>query len=153
MLLLAPAIAAAQVPLPSAEPAPPLSGLYIGAGVGLNWLQNEHLINAQGVAANPSISSRLGMAGVASIGWALPSGWRFEFEGDLRNNSIAGVHDLGFPAIAGGRERKYGPMFNVLYDMTNPLSQWLGVGVPWFAPYLGVGVGYQWARLSGFHVN
>jgi len=149
--LLTPGIAAAQ--LPSLEPAPPLNGLYIGAGVGLNWLQNEHLINAQGVAANPSISSRLGMAGVASIGWALPSGWRFEFEGDLRNNSIAGVHDLGFPAIAGGRERKYGPMFNVLYDMTNPLSQWLGVKVPWFAPYLGVGVGYQWARLSGFHVN
>ena len=36
--------ASAQMPLPSLEPAPAFTGLYIGAGVGLNWLQNEHLI-------------------------------------------------------------------------------------------------------------
>ena len=41
----------AQMPLPSLEPAPPLSGLYIGAGAGFNWLQNQHLINATGTAA------------------------------------------------------------------------------------------------------
>ena len=40
----------AQMPLPSLEPAPPLTGLYIGGGAGLNWLQNEHLINATGTA-------------------------------------------------------------------------------------------------------
>ena len=36
---------------------------------------------------------------------------------------------------------------NVLYDFGNLLP------VPYFAPYVGVGVGWQWARLSGFHVN
>jgi hypothetical protein len=36
----------------SLEPAPAFTGLYIGAGVGLNWLQNEHLINAIGTASN-----------------------------------------------------------------------------------------------------
>jgi OmpA-OmpF porin, OOP family len=144
--VLVPGLAAAEVPLPAMGQAP-LSGLYIGAGVGLNWLQNEHLINGIGTAAPGSISSHLGMVGVASIGYALPMGLRFELEGDLRNNPISGAHDLGFTASAGGRERKYGPMFNVLYD----LSPWIPPG--YFSPYAGVGVGYQWARLSGFHVN
>ena len=45
---------------------------------------------------------------------------------------------------------KYGPMVNVLYDMTNLLAQTTGLTIPYFAPYIGVGVGYQWAHLSGF---
>ena len=45
---------------------------------------------------------------------------------------------------------KYGPMVNVLYDMTNLLAQSTGLTIPYFAPYVGVGVGYQWAHLSGF---
>ena len=147
VILLAPGIAAAQMPLPSFEQAPPLSGLYIGAGAGVNWLQNEHLVNTAGTAVNGSIGSRLGMAGVASVGYALPNGLRFELEGDVRNNSISSTHDLGFPATAGGRERKFGPMFNVLYDFSNLLP------VPYFSTYLGVGVGYQWARMSGLHLN
>ena len=146
--LLTPGLAAAQMPLPSFEPAQPLSGLYIGAGVGLNWLQNEHLIGTQGTAVNGAISSNLGMVGVASVGYAMPYyGFRMELEGDLRNNPVNSAHDLGFPAIAGGRERKYGPMVNVLYDFGHLLP------VPYFAPYVGIGVGWQWARLSGFHVN
>ena len=116
-------------------------------GSALNWLQNEHLINRVGTAAPGSISSHVGMVGVVSIGYALPMGLRFEIEGDLRNNPISGAHDLGFAATAGGRERKYGPMVNVLYD----LSPWIPPG--YFSPYAGVGVGYQWTRLSGFHVN
>ena len=43
-MLAAPGLAAAQMPLPSLEPAPPLKGLYIGAGAGINWLQNQHLM-------------------------------------------------------------------------------------------------------------
>ena len=146
--VVAPEIAVAQSSwLPSPEPAPPLGGLYIGAGVGVNWLQNQHLVNTSGQAVNGSISSNVGMVGVASLGYALSNGLRFELEGDLRNNPIHGAHDLGFPATAGGRERKYGPMFNVLYDFGNLLP------VPYFSPYVGVGVGYQWARMSGLHVN
>ena len=79
----------------------PLSGLYIGAGVGANWLQNEHVINSIGVAAPGSISSHVGMVGVVSVGYALPMGLRFEIEGDLRNNPISGAHDLGFAATGG----------------------------------------------------
>jgi hypothetical protein len=38
--VLAPGYAAAEVPLPAMGQAP-LSGLYIGAGVGLNWLRTN----------------------------------------------------------------------------------------------------------------
>ena len=51
----------AQMPLPSLEPAPPLTGLYIGGGAGFNWLQNQHLINATGTAGSavPAIALRV----------------------------------------------------------------------------------------------
>ena len=51
----------AQMPLPSLEPAPPLTGLYIGGGAGFNWMQNQHLINATGTAGNavPAIALRV----------------------------------------------------------------------------------------------
>ena len=80
----------------------------------------------------------------------MPNGIRVELEGDYRNNQFAHGLDFGFPARAGGREMKYGPMVNVLYDMTNLLAQTTGLTIPYFAPYIGVGVGYQWAHLSGF---
>ena len=143
-------VAHAQMPLPSLEPAPPLSGLYIGGGAGFNWLQNQHLINATGTAGSASLQSHFGWAGIGSIGWALPNGIRVEIEGDYRNNQFAHGLNFGFPARAGGREMKYGPMVNVLYDMTNLLAQTTGLTVPYFAPYIGAGVGYQWAHQSGF---
>ena len=145
-------VAVAQMPLPSLEPAPAFTGLYIGAGVGLNWLQNEHLINAIGTASNASLSTHVGYATVGSIGWAMPNGFRIELEGDFRNNQFSSAHDFGFPqgARAGGREFKYGPMVNVLYDMTNVLADYTGLRIPYFAPYVGVGLGWQWSQLKGF---
>jgi outer membrane protein OmpA-like peptidoglycan-associated protein len=133
--------------------AQPLNGLYIGAGAGVNWLQNEHLINATGTAANAALQSHVGWVGLGSVGYALPYGLRFEIEGDFRNNQFAHGRDFGFPAGAGGRELKYGPMFNVLYDVGPLLAQTTGLTVPYFAPYVGVGVGYQWAHLSKFSVS
>jgi hypothetical protein len=149
-IVLAPGIAAAQMPLPSFEPAPPLYGLYLGGGGGFNWLQNEHLINGLGTAADASLQSKLGYAAIGSLGWAFTNGLRVELEGDFRNNQFSAGRNFAFPTRAGGRELKYGPMFNVLYDMTNVLHDYTGVTVPYFAPYVGVGIGYQWSHLSGF---
>ena len=148
--LVAPGIAAAQMPLPSFEPAPPLYGLYLGGGGGFNWLQNEHLINGAGTAADASLQSKFGYAAIGTLGWAFTNGLRAELEGDFRNNQFSAGRNFGFPAGAGGRELKYGPMVNVLYDMTNALHDYTGLAVPYFAPYVGVGVGYQWSHLSGF---
>ena len=86
--------------------AQPLNGLYVGAGAGVNWLQNEHLVNASGTAANAALQSHFGWVAVGSVGYALPNGLRFEIEGDFRNNQFAHGRDFGFPARAGGRELK-----------------------------------------------
>ena len=124
----------------------------IGAGVGLNWLQNEHLINAIGTASNASLSTHVGYATVGSIGWAMPNGLRIELEGDFRNNQFSSAHNFGFPqgARAGGREFRYGSMVNVLDHMTNVLADYTGLRIPNFAPYIGVGLGWQWSELKGF---
>jgi OmpA-OmpF porin, OOP family len=149
-IVSAPGVAAAQMPLPSFEPAPPLYGPYLGGGAGFNWLQNEHLINGLGTAADASLQSKFGYAAIGTFGWAFTNGLRVELEGDFRNNQFSAGRDFGFPARAGGRELKYGPMVNVLYDMTNALHDYMHVTIPYFAPYVGVGVGYQWSHLSGF---
>jgi OmpA-OmpF porin, OOP family len=152
-IVLAPGIATAQIPLPSLEPAPPLYGLYLGGGGGFNWLQNEHLINGLGTAADASLQSKFGYAAIGTLGWAFTNGLRAELEGDFRNNQFSAGRNFGFPAGAGGRELKYGPMVNVLYDMTNVLHDYTGLAIPYFAPYVGVGVGYQWSHLSGFSAS
>jgi len=139
------ALVAAVACLPGVATAQPLNGLYVGAGAGLNLLQDEHFVSPTGTAAKASLRSRLGPVGVLSLGYALPNGLRFEVEGDFRSNRFSQGRDLGFPAAAGGNERKIGAMFNVLYDLSF-------LNIPYLAPYAGVGVGYQWAHLSNVHV-
>jgi hypothetical protein len=68
--ILAPAITAAIAIAPAMAIAQPLTGLYVGAGAGVNWLQNEHLINASGSAANAALQSHFGWVAVGSVGYA-----------------------------------------------------------------------------------
>jgi len=124
----------------------PLTGLYVGAGFGANDMMNEHFVNSTGTATHASLESRVGMIGVTSVGYALPMGLRFELEGAFRSNEFTHGRDFGFAAGAGGVEKKYGPMFNVLYDLSSFLPPTA------FAPYVGVGVGYQWAKLTNFYL-
>jgi OmpA-OmpF porin, OOP family len=82
------------------------------------------------------------------VGWGFGNGLRAEVEGDYRNNKNNGfTTNAGnsINAIGGGfTEAKYGAMVNVLYDF-NGLT-------PWFVPYLGAGVGYQWIN-ENWHFN
>lgn len=133
-------VKAQEAPLP-----PPVTGPYISLGGGINFLQNEHLANANGTASNGSFQSRVGPAVVGAIGYGLGNGIRLEIEGDYRSNRFTEGRDLGFPAAAGGSEVKYGAMFNALYDLTGLIP------VPYVAPYAGLGVGWQWAHFSDVH--
>jgi outer membrane protein OmpA-like peptidoglycan-associated protein/outer membrane protein W len=146
MKLQSAALAATIVSLPTMAAAQPLNGLYVGVGAGVNWLQDEHLVGATGTASDAALRSRPGPVGVLSLGYALNNGLRFEIEGDYRDNRFSEGRNLGFPAAAGGSEHKWGAMFNVLYDFSNIIP------VPYFAPYAGVGVGYQWAHFDSLHV-
>ncbi len=139
-LIAAPLSSQAQPAGPS-----PVTGLYISLGAGANILQDEHLVNATGTAANSALRSRIGPVAVAALGYGLGNGLRLELEGDYRNNRFSQGRGFGFPAAAGGNEVKYGPMLNVIYDLT-------GFGpFTYVAPYAGVGVGYQWAQFDKVH--
>jgi outer membrane protein OmpA-like peptidoglycan-associated protein len=132
--------------------AQPVSGVYVGAGVGLNKMLDEEIgssVTAGGVSTGEGhLQSRLGPAAVVSLGYGLGNGLRLELEGSYRNNqfnSASGMPGLGSLTDGGGREQKYGAMVNVLYDF---------VGLtPWFQPYVGAGAGYQWANMQDLHAG
>ncbi len=144
--LLATALVAAPFAI-QAQPVypPPVTGLYMSLGAGGNLLQDEHLVNAAGTAADASLRSRIGPAAVVALGYGFGNGIRLELEGDYRNNRFSQGRDFGFPAAAGGNEVKYGPMVNALYDLTGLIP------FPYAAPYAGVGVGYQWSHFDKVH--
>jgi len=124
---------------------PPVTGLYMSLGAGANYLQDEPLVNAFGTASSARLRSRIGPAAAVALGWGFGNGLRLELEGDYRSNRFSQARNFGFPAAAGGTEEKYGPMVNVLYDLTGLIP------FPYAAPYAGVGAGYQWAHFGKAH--
>ncbi len=130
-------VAATILALPLAANAQPITGLYVGAGAGLNIMQNEKVTSG---ATSTSLKARVGPAFDLSIGYGLGNGLRAEIEGSYRYNNFGNNNTP--TTNSGGLEQKYGAMFNVLYDF---------VGVPYVQPYVGVGAGYQWAKESNLH--
>jgi OmpA-OmpF porin, OOP family len=135
-------LAATVLAMPFAASAQPVTGLYLGAGLGVNFTQQEKVnglsFGRLGPLAATTVTSNLkssaGFVGVMSLGWGFGNGLRAELEGNYRNNHIGGFTTGG---IGGGTvEQKYGAMANVLYDFN-------GVA-PWVVPYIGVGAGYVW---------
>jgi OmpA-OmpF porin, OOP family len=110
----------------------PLTGLYVGAGAGINIMQNEDIsartFGAQGFRSG-SAQTRIGPAANVYVGGSL-YGFRLELEGAYFYNTFKGG--------VSGKEQKFGPMVNALYDFT-------GI-VPYVAPYVGVGVGYMFTQ-------
>jgi OmpA-OmpF porin, OOP family len=141
-LLLAGSILA----LPAAAMAQPIEGLYVGAGVGVQVPQNTSTKSSPAVALGLP-KARLqydpGFNGVLSVGYGFGNGLRVELEGSYGTSRIRQYHGTSFPTAAGGDQDTYGVMGNVLYDFD--------VGMPWMVPYVGVGGGYKWTELKGFH--
>jgi len=145
-------LAATVLALPFAASAQPVTGLYVGAGAGINVTQKEQIKSLSfptlgGLTGTNStggnLNSSAGFVGVLSLGWGFGNGLRAELEGNYRNNHIGGFSGNGTGGIGGGTtEQKYGPMVNVLYDF-NGIS-------PWFVPYIGGGAGYVWTT-EKFH--
>jgi outer membrane protein OmpA-like peptidoglycan-associated protein len=161
------AAAAAVVPLavlPLAVQAQPINGLYVGAGVGVNIMQQNSASQTRTFPALPGITasgtgdlkSEVGPTGVLSAGWGFGNGLRVEIEGNYianKFNSASGSGvESGIPLAiggtvtsAGGWEQKFGGMVNALYDFTT-LS-------PWVVPFVGVGVGYEGVSFHGVTVS
>ncbi|MDB5380998.1 MAG: hypothetical protein JWO26_630 [Rhodospirillales bacterium] len=118
-------LAATMLALPLAAQAQPVTGLYIGAGAGANFLQSTK-------DAGIEVSSDIGLVGVASIGFGFGNGLRLEVEGSFRTNDAERIQAGNTRFSSGGTIRTYGAMANVLYEL--PLGA--------VRPYVGVGAGY-----------
>ena len=149
-------LAATFLALPLAAQAQPISGLYVGAGAGVNMLM-ESDFQATGPLANGlSRAQRSGTAefnygyvGVVSLGYGFGNGVRAEIEGSFRQNdvdSVSGVTAVGTPRRVDGTVQSYGVMVNALYDFD------LGPGA-FLTPYVGVGAGYQFHNYDGVRVR
>jgi OmpA-OmpF porin, OOP family len=138
-------LAATMLALPFAASAQPVTGLYVGAGVGVNITQQEQVKNLAfptlaplggGLSTSGNLKGSTGFGGLVSVGWGFGNGLRAEVEGNYRNNHISGATGFAVATgLAGGTtQQTFGGMVNVLYDF---------VGLtPWFQPYLGAGAGY-----------
>jgi OOP family OmpA-OmpF porin len=119
--------AAAALALPMTAQAQSVEGFYVGAGAGLNWLQDQNF-SGSGVGA----SFDMGFGGVISLGWDFGNGIRAEIEGSYRQNDV----DRAAGAAGRGLARSYGVMGNAFFDFHGLIA-----GI---VPYVGVGAGYMW---------
>ncbi len=127
-------LAATLVALPATLQAQPVTGVYVGAGVGVNKLFDMNV----SPAVNGKYTSDIGLVALGSIGYGFGGGLRAELEANFRTQSSKLT--AGGATVGTGTARTYGPMVNVLYDFD------LGAGV---SPYVGIGAGAQWMHLSG----
>nr|WP_294508950.1 OmpA family protein [uncultured Rhodopila sp.] len=143
------------LPLAAHAQTEPVTGVYVGAIGGFNIKSSPNINNVQSnipgaagvVTPNANLSTSIGGAAVGTVGFGLGNGLRLEVEGDYRGNSFSAASGQnrsgnGVSVGSGGSERLYGPMVNAVYDFNNL--------VPYVVPYVGLGVGYQWAHLQNF---
>src|SRR5690348_8464218 len=137
VLLTASVLAAA----PIAANAQAVDGLYVGAGAGFNYRQDQKIDYFQ--PAFPGVTGPIstfpthgkvrtdgGFVGLASIGYGLGNGLRFEIEGNYRQNEVSRVTGTSWPTSSGGTIQTYGVMANALYDFDFgwPVVPYIGVG-------------------------
>ena len=146
-------LAATILAVPGTVFAQPIQGLYIGAGAGGNFLQQERVLASPGLGERSrQLTTNVGGVGVGSIGYGFGNGLRVEIEGDIRHNRVrrisTGLNAFGpngpnTPVASGGDQYSYGGMANVLFDMD--------IGLNWLYPYFGLGAGIADTNLSGVH--
>ena len=121
-----------------------VTGPYIAAGIGANWLQDTDLQGSVNNAAGTKIENEFetGYVGVLSLGWGFGNGLRAEIEGSYRSNEVSdtktGGQSIQGTASGTGTATSYGVMANILYDFD------LGSSLGGIVPYIGGGVGYIW---------
>ena len=152
MTLRKAALAATILSLPLAAQAQPVTGLYVGAGVGANFRldpdgdYSRSLVSTLGAPTNTATgkvkaSTEPNIMGVVSVGWGFGNGLRTELEGNYRTNQVDSATVPGRPASSSSPWlNTYGAMVNVLYDFR--------IGSLPVVPYIGAGVGYGWNEIQ-----
>jgi OmpA-OmpF porin, OOP family len=140
-------IAAAFLATPVVAMAQPITGLYVGAGAGLQIPQNPSataLTPGRGYGSNSlKLNEGYGFNSNVAVGYGLGNGFRFEIEGDFAQTDVRNLLGTPFATTSKGNIANYGLMANAYYD--------LDVGVPWIFPYIGAGAGYQWTNLHSLN--
>ena len=144
--------------MPVAVQAQPVNGLYVGAGAGVNFKQDQDFdsFNANvgplapaatnGLGLKPEYSSTVGL-GVASVGYGLGNGLRLEVEGNSRQNRCGHLHGtLSRPHPAATAI----PMARWSMRCMTSTSRRIP-GITWMYPYVGVGAGYAWTTFHNAH--
>jgi len=131
--------------LPLVAQAQPVSGLYVGAGAGLNFMQNMDYTELDDSGHSGTVKGRTGFVGVASAGWGFGNGLRAEVEFGWRDQRIVGASGFSThgPSYTAGRISTLSAMANVLFDMN--------IGLNWAYPYIGAGAGYAWRMPHNVH--
>jgi outer membrane protein OmpA-like peptidoglycan-associated protein len=125
-----------------------VTGPYVSLGAGYNFLQDQYLHTDAPISGIPGTDTTRfrwgdGFDGQGSVGYGLGNGLRVELEGDYYMNDITTRAGSPQGGATNGHRETYGAMVNVLYDLDF-------LTLP-FTPYVGVGGGYQWTRLSPIH--
>ncbi len=136
-------LAASFIAISAMAEAQPVSGPYVGAGIGINFLQDTDITGTwrqdRTRLIGESNSFDRGYIGILNLGWGFGNGLRIEIEGNYRRNDTDG-HTLldksRQPPV--GTASSYGGMANVLFDFD------LGGILLGLTPYIGAGVGYIW---------
>jgi outer membrane protein OmpA-like peptidoglycan-associated protein len=151
-LLLATTFVAAALASPWAAQAQTVTGPYVSLGGGWSLAQDQFLHTDEPISGIPgNDSARLrwsesSFATQASLGYGLGNGIRVEIEGIYNYTNadqLDGVPNTGQSAT--GHRETYGGMVNALYDFD--LTSY-GIPTGGLTPYVGVGGGYAWTRLS-----
>ena len=164
-------LAATILVAPLAAHAEAISGLYIGAGVGANWLSDTRLRAADIAGVNVNLGKTrerfdVGLRTNASIGYGFGNGLRVELEGTYFRNSATrigrfaqggGIGGSNFQPLSTtitGERLKYGGFANVLYDFDPNILFGLGNAIPFpVSPYIGAGAGYLQTKNSSIEIR
>jgi len=146
--------AAAVISFPLLAQAQPVTGLYVGGGIGANYLEKTDITGTWRPDNTPlrgeSVEFEWGFGGVLSLGWGYGNGLRAEIEASYRRNEVSD-HTLNFRKRSGpmGTAYSYGVMANILYDID------LGGALGGLSPYIGAGAGYIWHQYSdvGYRID
>ncbi|MBL6455344.1 OmpA family protein [Belnapia sp. T6] len=135
--------------------AQPVTGLYIGAGAGANWVNSPERFEpaSEGFTIGGQRNTvgkanfNTGWVGVLSLGWGFGNGLRAEIEGNYRENEVDSLRGFNLAPLSrtGGFQRSYGVMANVFYDFDFAN---FGLGQSVIQPYVGVGAGYALTEFS-----